>query len=65
MFMARYKRKDGLHYMGTISCSLPVECIATLDRYKKQTGGNRSLALEYIIRDWERIMDQQKKEARQ
>jgi len=50
--------------MGTISCNLPVECIATLDRYKKQTGGNRSLALEYIIRDWERIMDQQKKEAR-
>ena len=62
--MARYKRTDGMHYMGNISCTLPVECIATLDRYKKTTGNNRSLALEYIIRDWERIMEQQKKEAR-
>jgi len=50
--------------MGTISCNLPIECIATLDRYKKTTGNNRSLALEYIIRDWERMINQQKKEAR-
>lgn len=62
--MSRYKRTDGLHYMGMISCTLPVECIATLDRYKKTTGNNRSLALEYIIRDWER-MTRAAKEAKQ
>jgi len=50
--------------MGMISCTLPVECIATLDRYKKTTGNNRSLALEYIIRDWER-MTRAAKEAKQ
>jgi len=35
-----------------------------LDKYMKQTGNNRSLALEYIIKDWEQIMRAQK-EARQ
>jgi len=50
--------------MTTITVSLPVGCIVTLDKYMKQTGNNRSLALEYIIDDWKRFMRAQK-EARQ
>ena len=48
--------------MGTISVNLPVEVIMMIDRYKKQTGNNRSLAVEYIVRDWKRAMDKQRKE---
>ena len=60
--MPRYKRKGDHHYMGTISVNLPVEVIMMIDRYKKQTGNNRSLAVEYIVRDWKRAMDKQRKE---
>ena len=55
--MTRYKRKDNSSYNVTISVNLPIDCILVVDKYKKNnTGNNRSLALEYIIRDWERVM---------
>ena len=59
--MARYKRKDNSSYYITVSVNLPVDCLIAIDRYKKNNAGNnRSLALEYIIRDWKRIMDQER-----
>ncbi len=60
--MPRYKRTGDKHYYGTISVNLPVEVIMMIDRYKKQTGDNRSLAMEYIVRDWQRFMDEQRRE---
>jgi len=50
--------------MATITVSLPIGHIITLDNRAKQTGNNRSLALEYMISDWKRIMQDQK-EAKQ
>jgi len=61
--MVRKNRTTKGGYMTTITVSLPVGCIVTLDKYMKQTGNNRSLALEYIIEDWKRFMRAQ--EARQ
>ena len=60
--MARYKRTGDKHYYGTISVNLPVEVIMMIDRYKKRTGNNRSLAVEYIVRDWKRFIEDKQQE---
>ena len=62
--MTRRNRRTRGAYMTTVTISLPTECILAVDRYAKQTGNNRSLALEYIIQDWKKFMQAQK-EARQ
>jgi hypothetical protein len=62
--MARINRRTRGDYMVTITVSLPIGHIITLDKRAKQTGNNRSLALEYMISDWKRIMQDQK-EAKQ
>jgi len=62
--MTRRNRRTQGDNRSTISVTLPQECIIALNRYSQQTGNNRSLALEYIIIDWKRIMQDQK-EARQ
>lgn len=58
--MGRKNRRHQLGNKSTISVVLPQECIITLNRYTKQTGENRSLALEYIIKDWDKIMQSQR-----
>ena len=62
--MTRRNRRTQGDNRSTISVTLPQECIIALNRYSQLTGNNRSLALEYIIIDWKRIMQDQK-EARQ
>jgi len=62
--MPRINRRTRGDYMATITVSLPIGHIITLDNRAKQTGNNRSLALEYMISDWKRIMQDQK-EAKQ
>jgi len=58
--MARINRRTRGDYMVTITVSLPIGHIITLDKRAKQLGNNRSLALEYMISDWKRIMQEQK-----
>ena len=60
--MPRYKRTGDKHYYGTISVNLPVEVIHYIDRYKERCGDNRSLALEYIVRDWKRFIEDKQQE---
>lgn len=59
-YMARINRIRQNENRSTISVSLPQECIIALNNYAERVGSNRSLALEYIIRDWKRIMQAQK-----
>ena len=60
--MGRKNRRTQGGNNSTISVVLPQECIIALNRYMKTTGWNRSLALEYIIKDWERIMQAQRRD---
>jgi len=59
--MGRKNRRAQGGNNSTISVVLPQECIIALNRYTRQTGYNRSLALEYIIKDWERMMQAQRR----
>ena len=56
----RTNRRFQLENMSTISVILPAECIITVNNYAEKTGSNRSLALEYIIRDWKRMMQKER-----
>jgi hypothetical protein len=62
--MTRINRRVQGATRNTISVTLPHDCIIVLNRAMKRYGNNRSLALEYIIKDWERAI-QAKREARQ
>jgi len=52
--MARINRRVQGATRNTISVTLPHDCIIILNRAMNRYGNNRSLALEYIIKDWER-----------
>ena len=62
--MARINRRVQGATRNTISVTLPHDCIITLNRVMHRYGNNRSLTLEYIIKDWERARqaDRQPKE---
>jgi hypothetical protein len=62
--MARINRRVQGATRNTISVVLPHECMITLNRAMLRYGNNRSLTLEYIIKDWERAR-QAEREARQ
>jgi len=62
--MARINRRVQGATRNTISVTLPHDCIITLNRAMHRYGNNRSLALEYIIKDWERAR-QAEREAKQ
>jgi len=62
--MARVNRRVQGATRNTISVTLPHECIIILNRAMNRYGNNRSLALEYIIKDWDRAK-QAAREARQ
>jgi hypothetical protein len=62
--MTRINRRVQGVSRNTISVTLPNACINTLNRAMSKYGNNRSLALEYIIQDWERTR-QAEREARQ
>jgi len=62
--MTRINRRVQGATRNTISVTLPHDCIIILNRAMNRYGNNRSLALEYIIKDWERAI-QAKREARQ
>tara|TARA_R110000751_G_scaffold181713_2_gene288348 strand:+ start:659 stop:970 length:312 start_codon:yes stop_codon:yes gene_type:complete len=62
--MTRINRRVQGATRNTISVTLPHECIIILNRAMNRYGNNRSLALEYIIKDWERAR-QAEREARQ
>jgi hypothetical protein len=62
--MTRINRRVQGATRNTISVTLPHDCIITLNRAMNRYGNNRSLALEYIIKDWERTR-QAEREARQ
>jgi len=52
--MTRINRRVQGATRNTISVTLPHECIIILNRAMNSYGNNRSLALEYIIKDWDR-----------
>lgn len=62
--MARINRRVQGATRNTISVTLPHDCVIILNRAMNRYGNNRSLALEYIIKDWERTR-QAEREARQ
>jgi len=62
--MARINRRVQGATRNTISVTLPHDCIIVLNRAMHRYGNNRSLALEYIIKDWERAR-QAEREARE
>ena len=62
--MTRINRRVQGATRNTISVTLPHECIIILQRAMNTYGNNRSLALEYIIKDWDRAK-QAAREARQ
>jgi len=62
--MTRINRRVQGATRNTISVTLPHECIIILQRAMNKYGNNRSLAVEYIIKDWDRAK-QAAREARQ
>jgi len=54
--MTRINRRVQGATRNTISVTLPHECIIILNRAMSRYGNNRSLALEYIIKDWDRAI---------
>ena len=59
--MTRINRRVQGATRNTISVTLPHECIIILQRHTTRIGNNRSLALEYIIKDWERTRQAERK----
>jgi metal-responsive CopG/Arc/MetJ family transcriptional regulator len=62
--MTRINRRIQGESRNTISVTLPHDCVIILNRAMNRYGNNRSLAVEYIIKDWERAR-QAEREARQ
>ena len=59
--MARINRRVQGATRNTISVTLPHDCIIILNRAMNRYGNNRSLAVEYIIKDWERTRQAERK----
>ena len=62
--MTRINRRIQGESRNTISVTLPHDCVIILNRAMNRYGNNRSLAVEYIIKDWERAR-QAEREVRQ
>jgi len=59
--MTRINRRVQGATRNTISVTLPHECVIILNRAMHRYGNNRSLALEYIIKDWDRAKQAERK----
>lgn len=60
-YMTRINRRIQGDTRSTISVTLPHDCVIILQRAMNRYGNNRSLAVEYIIKDWDRAKQAERK----